>query len=150
MNLNQLDDTRKKRAVIIFLAAIIFISMKGFLSPVVGVGFVLQKEVIGTQGDERVIIFQSNTEGIVAKNDSFRLLLPEGSENLQISESIETELKKTYPEIEYIVHMRLCTEDSVKEYRVNREDFNVLNIGIVAKFEVYRSERTTIKRIIEI
>lgn len=148
--LDQIDDTRKKRAVIIFLATILFISMKGFLSPVVGVGFVLQKEVIGVEGDERVVIFQSDIEGILAENDSFRLLLPESLENLQISEPIETELKKTYPEIEYIIHMRLCTEDSVKEYRVNREDFNTLNIGTVARFEVYRSERTTIKRILEI
>jgi hypothetical protein len=147
--LSQIDNTRKKRAVIIFLATIIFISMKGFLSPVVGVGFVLQKEVIGIEGDERVVIFQSDIEGILAENDSFRLLIPESSENLQISEPIETELKKTYPEIEYIVHMRLCTEDSVREYRVDREDFNTLDIGIVARFEVYRSERTVIKRIIE-
>jgi hypothetical protein len=148
--LNQIDDTRKKRAVIIFLATILFISMKGFLSPVVGVGFVLQKEVIGVSGSERIVIFQSDIEGILVENDSFRMLIPEGSENLQISEAIETELKKTYPEIEYTVHMRLCTEDSVREYRVNREDFNILNIGIVARFEVYRSERTVIRRIIEI
>lgn len=148
--LNRLDDTRQKRAILIFLAAILFISMKGFLSPVIGVGFVLQKEVVGIKGDERVIILQSDIEGIVTENDSFRLLIPEGSKNLQISEPIETEIKKTYPEIEYIVHMRLCTEDSVREYRVNREDFNLLNTGIVAKFEVYRSERTEIKRIIEI
>ncbi|MCC4771362.1 hypothetical protein FXV91_14685 [Methanosarcina sp. DH2] len=148
--LNQIDDTRKKRAVIIFLATILFISMKGFLSPVVGVGFVLQKEVIGVSGDQKVVIFQSDIEGILAENDSLRLLLPEDSENLQISEITETELKKTYPEIEYIVHMRLCTEDSVREYRVNREDFNILNIGTVARFEVYRSERTVIRRIIEV
>lgn len=148
--LNRLDDTRQKRAILIFLAAILFISMKGFLSPVIGVGFVLQKEVVGIKGDERVIILQSDIEGIVTENDSFRLLIPEGSKNLQISEPIETEIKKTYPEIEYIVHMRLCTEDSIREYRVNREDFNLLNTGIVAKFEVYRSERTEIKRIIEI
>lgn len=148
--LDQIDDTRKKRAFIIFLAAILFISMKGLLSPVIGVGFVLQKEVIGVEGDERVIIFQSDMDGILAQNDSFRLLLPEVSENLQISELVETELTKTYPEIEYVVHMRLCTEDAVREYRMNREDFNILNIGTVARFEVYRSERTTIRRIIEI
>ncbi|AKB79353.1 hypothetical protein MSHOH_2870 [Methanosarcina horonobensis HB-1 = JCM 15518] len=148
--LNQIDDTRKKRAVIIFFAALLFISMKGFLSPVIGVGFVLQKEIIGIDGDERVIIFQSDIDGVLTENDSLRLLIPEGSENLQISEYIETEFKKTYPEIEYIVHMRLCTEDSVREYRVNREDFNILNIGTVARFEVYRSERTAIKRIIEV
>lgn len=148
--LNQIDDTRKKRAVIIFLATILFISMKGFLSPVVGVGFVLQKEVIGVSGDQKVVIFQSDIEGILAENDSLRLLLPEDSENLQISEITETELKKMYPETEYIVHMRLCTEDSVREYRVNREDFNTFNIGTVARFEVYRSERTVIRRIIEI
>ncbi len=27
--------------------------------------------------------------------------------------------------------MRLCTEDSVREYRVNREDFNILNIALL-------------------
>lgn len=148
--LNHIDDTRRKRAVIIFFAAILFISIKGFLSPVIGVGFVLQKEVIGIKGDERVVIFQGDMEGVRTENDSFRLLIPEGSKNLQISKSIETELKKTYPEIEYIVHMRLCTEDSVREYRVNRKDFNILSAGTVARFEVFRTERTAIKRIIEV
>lgn len=87
----------KKRAVIIFFAALLFISMKGFLSPVIGVGFVLQKEIIGIDGDERVIIFQSDIDGVLTENDSLRLLIPEGSENLQISEYIETEFKKNIP-----------------------------------------------------
>lgn len=148
LKLNQIDDTRRKRAVIIFLAAIIFISVKGFLSPVVSVGFVLQKEVVGVEGEERTIIFQSGPEGVLVQDEAFRELLPE-SENLHINESVEAELKTMYPEIEYIVRMRLCVEDEVREYRAGREDFNRLDIGRVAKFRVYRSERDVIEKIIE-
>ncbi|KKG12360.1 hypothetical protein [Methanosarcina sp. 2.H.A.1B.4] len=149
MKLNQIDDTRKKRAVIIFLAAILFISVKGFLSPVVGVGFVLQKEVVGVEGEERTIIFQSGPEGVSVQDAACGQLLPEGSENLQINESVEAELKTMYPEIEYIVRMRLCIEDEVREYRASREDFNTLEVGRVAKFRVYRSERDVIEKIVE-
>ncbi|WP_048065156.1 hypothetical protein [Methanosarcina acetivorans] len=148
MKLNQIDDTRRKRAVIIFLAAIIFISVKGFLSPVVGVGFILQKEVVGVTGEERTIIFQSGPEGVLVQNATCGELLPE-SENLQINESVEAELKTMYPEIEYVVLMRLCVEDEVREYRASREDFNTLEVGRVAKFRVYRSERDLIERIVE-
>ena len=149
MKLNQIDDTRRKRAVVIFLAAIIFISVKGFLSPVVGVGFVLQKEVVGVEGEERTIIFQSDPEGISVQDAACGQLLPEGTENLQINESVEAELKTMYPEIEYVVRMRLCVEDEVREYRASREDFNMLDIGRVAKFRVYRSERDVIEKIVE-
>ncbi|AKB19854.1 MULTISPECIES: hypothetical protein [unclassified Methanosarcina] len=149
MKLNQIDDTRKKRAVIIFLAAIIFISVKGFLSPVVGVGFVLQKEVVGVEGEDRTIIFQSGPEGISVQDEACGQLLPEGTENFQINESVETKLKTMYPEIEYVVRMRLCVEDEVREYRVSREDFNTLEVGRVAKFRVYRSERDVIEKIVE-
>jgi len=148
LKLNQIDDTRRKRAVIIFLAAILFISVKGFLSPVVGVGFVLQKEVVGVEGEERTIIFQSGPEGVLVQDAAFRELLPE-SENLQVNESVENKLKTMYPEIEYVVRMRLCVEDEVREYRASREDFNTLEVGRVAKFRVYRSERDVIEKIVE-
>ncbi|WP_440948044.1 hypothetical protein ACSAZL_07320 [Methanosarcina sp. T3] len=148
MKLNQIDDTRKKRAVIIFLAAIIFISVKGFLSPVAGVGFVLQKEVVGVGEGERTVIFQSGPEGVLIQDAACGDLLPE-SEKLQINESVETKLKTMYPEIEYVVRMRLCVEDEVREYRASREDFNMLEVGRVAKFRVYRSERDVIERIVE-
>jgi hypothetical protein len=148
--LNQIDDTRKKRAVIIFLAAIIFISVKGFFSPVIGVGFVLQKEVVGVEGEERVIIFQSGPEGTLVQDAAFEQFLPEGSENLQINESVEAELKTMYPEIDYVVRMRLCVEDEVREYGASREDFNRLGIGTVAEFRVYRSERDVIEKIVEV
>ncbi len=149
MKLNQIDDTRRKRAVIIFLAAIIFISVKGFLSPVVGVGFVLQKEVVGVEGGERTIIFQNGPEGTSVQDAAYGKFLPEGSENLQINESVEAELKTMYPEIEYVVQMRLCVEDEVREYKASREDFNMLDVGRVAKFRVYRSERDVIEKIVE-
>ena len=77
MKLNQIDDNRRKRAVIIFLATIIFISVKGFLSPVVGVGFILQKEVVGVAGEERTIIFQSDPEGVLVQDAALGELLPE-------------------------------------------------------------------------
>lgn len=149
MKLNQIDDTRRKRAIIIFLAAILFISVKGFLSPVVGVGFVLQKEVVGVEGEDRTIIFHSNPEGILVQDVACGQLLSEGSENLQINESVEAELKTMYPEIEYVVQMRLCVEDEVREYKVSRGDFNMLEIGRVAKFRVFRSERDVIEKIVE-
>jgi len=148
LKLNQIDDTRRKRAVIIFLATIIFISVKGFLSPVVGVGFILQKEVVGVAGEERTIIFQSGPEGVLVQDAASGELLPE-SENLQINGSVEAELKTMYPEIEYVVRMRLCVEDEVREYRASREDFNTLEVGRVAKFRVYRSERDFIEKIVE-
>lgn len=150
MKLNQIDDTRRKRAVIIFLIAILFISFKGFLSPVVDVGFVLQKEVVGVEEEGRFIVFQSGLEGVSVQDVACGQLLPEDAENLRINESVETELKTRYPEIEYVVLMRLCVEDEIREYRVSREDFNRLDIGVVAKYEVYRSEKDVIKRIIEI
>ncbi|AKB24477.1 hypothetical protein MSMTP_1008 [Methanosarcina sp. MTP4] len=150
MKLNQIDDTRRKRAVIIFIAAILFISVKGFLSPVVDVGFVLQKEVVGVEEGEKVIIFRSGFEGVSVQDLACGQLLPGDSENLRINESMETELKTRYPEIEYVVLMRLCVEDEIRECKVSREDFNRLDIGVVAKYEVYRSERNVIKRIIEI
>ena len=62
---------------------------------------------------------------------------------------MEAELKTMYPEIEYIVRMRLCVEDEVREYRASREDFNTLEVGRVAKFRVYRSERDVIEKIVE-
>ena len=126
----------------------IFVSVKGYLSPVVGVGFILQKEVVGVSGEERTIIFQNGPEGVLVQNVTCRELLPE-SENLQINESVEAELKTMYPEIEYVVIMRLCVEDEVREYRASREDFNTLEVGRVAKFRVYRSERDLIERIVE-
>ena len=150
LKLNQIDDTRRKRAVIIFLVAILFISFKGFLSPVVDVGFVLQKEVVGVEEEGRFIVFRSGFEGVSVQDVACGQLLPEGAENLLINESVETELKTRYPEIEYVVLMRLCVEDEIREYRVSREDFNRLDIGVVAKYEVYRSEKDLIKRIIEI
>jgi len=150
LRLDRIDDTRRKRAFIILLAAILFISVKGFLSPVVGVGFVLQKEVVGVEEGERVSIFRSGHEGVSVQDLACRQLLPGGAESLRINESVEAELKTRYPEIEYVVLMRLCVEDEIREYRVSREDFNRLDIGVVAKYEVYRSERDAIKRIIEI
>lgn len=149
MRLDQIDDTRRKRAVIIFIVAVLFISVKGFLSPVVDVGFVFQKEVVGVEGEERIIIFQSSPEGISVQDLACGQLLPGDAESLRINESVEAELKTRYPEIEYVVLMRLCVEDEIREYRVSREDFNRLDIGVVAKYEVYRSERGTIKRILE-
>ncbi|MCQ1537234.1 hypothetical protein FTO70_16455 [Methanosarcina sp. KYL-1] len=149
MKLNQIDDTRRKRAILIFIATVIFISFKGFMSPVTEVGYILQKDVMGVEGDEKVLIFREGPEGVSALNVSCGQIFPEGSENLQVNESVEAELKTVYPEIEYMVLMRLCVENEVREYRVHREDFNMLEIGKVAKFEVYRSERDFIKEIIE-
>ncbi len=119
------------------------------MSPVVGVGAVLQKTVVGLDDSESVIIFQSSSEGISVEDPSCGQILPDDSENLQINESVEAKLKTMYPEIEYVILMRLCEEDEIREYRISREDFNRLDIGVVAKYEVYRSERDTIKKILE-
>ena len=150
MKMRRIDSVHLKRAALILIAAVVFISLKGFLSPVIGVGSVLQKTVVGLDGGESVIILQSNSSGISVEDPSCGQIFPEDSENLQINESLETELKARYPEIRYIVRMRLCTVDEIREYRVSREDFNRLDIGMVAKYEVYRSERDVIKRIIEV
>jgi hypothetical protein len=147
--LNKIDNIHRRRAIVIIIATILFFSAKGFLSSIIGVGFVIEREVIGINGSERIVLFESDTEGVKVEDNYLRMLSPESSKNLQISEPIKTELKKKYPEIEYKVQMKICTEDTVREYKVKREDFNTLSIGTIARFEVYLSDRTSIDRIIE-
>jgi hypothetical protein len=147
--LNKIDNIHRRRAIVIIIATILFFSAKGFLSSIIGVGFVIEREVIGINGSERIVLFESDTEGVKVEDNYLRMLSPESSKNLQIGEPIKTELKKKYPEIEYRVQMKICTEDTVRDYKVKREDFNTLSIGTIARFEVYLSDRTSIDRIIE-
>lgn len=150
MKLNQIDDTRRKRAILVFIAIVILILFKGFMSPITEVGYILQKDVFGVEGNEKTLLFREESEGVSVLELSCGRFFPEDSEKLFINESTEVEIRKFYPETEYTVLMRLCVKNETKEYRISRENFNILEVGKVAKFEVSHSERDYIKRIVEI
>ncbi|MDD3041388.1 MAG: hypothetical protein PHV51_08085 [Methanosarcinaceae archaeon] len=137
-----------------------FLSLKTYISPGIKEGAIEEKTVTGIRENERFILLRENYDGVEVYPDFERffpsitdrdsLSLSSRPPDFPINESMETKIKAVYPEIEYSVRVQLCMENEIEVYRLNREDFNRMRVGAVAKFELDRTERDLIKKVLEI
>lgn len=132
-----------------------------FMSPVMVEGVVDHKAVMGVKGDTSYTILLNrptdNGSWIIVKDKDYEKFF-KGEKNAFISKSIEDEMRKKYFDIKYLVSIRLDSKDPINgidkgealTYFVSREIFNKMKIGDRVKFEVSRSEKCMIKRLIQI
>ncbi|NIS15957.1 MAG: hypothetical protein GWN96_06955 [candidate division Zixibacteria bacterium] len=113
----------------------------------IDVGTILEKTVIGySEGDSAVLINASSSK-IKYLNDEIKGLFTVAEDNVMISEDSENELLIQYPKLKYHVKVRLCIQQSIKEYTLDRVSFNALQLGIIAKYKM-NDEETAIDSLI--
>jgi len=116
--------------------------------------------VTGVKGDTSyTILLNWPTDGswIIVKDKEYEKFFM-GEKNAFVSKSTENEIRKKYPDIKYIVSIKLDSKDLVNgidkgeaiTYFVSRDEFNKMKIGDKVKFEVLRSRKYMIKRLIQI
>jgi len=140
----------------ILVAAAVGVAISYYsFSPVVVEGVVDHKAVSGEKGHIVYSIVLNTPEGILVKDKDYEGLFLEKDGNLLVDESLENKLKTEYSKINYLVSIRLTSEDPVNRvgkgealaYFVSRDDFNELRIGHEAKFEVARFQSATMEKL---
>ena len=146
---------------LVLLLIIVCLLAYKFMSPIIVEGVVDHKAVTGVKGDISYTILLNRPADsglwILVKDKDYEDLF-KGEKDAFISKSAENEMKKEYSVIKYIVSIRLYSKDPINSindgetlaYFVSRDEFNKMEIGDKVKFEVSKSEKCTIKRLIQI
>ncbi len=150
----------KKWLFIMLILYLLISCLPAYKSSVIVEGFVDHKIVTGVKGDTSyTILLNWPTDGswIIVKDKEYEKFFM-GEKNAFVSKSTENEIRKKYPDIKYIVSIKLDSKDLVNgidkgeaiTYFVSRDEFNKMKIGDKVKFEVLRSRKYMIKRLIQI
>jgi len=125
-------------------------------------GVVDHKSVTGVKDDTSytILLNRPSDEGpwILVEDKDYEEFFSEEDRHAVINKSLEDEMKTKYSSINYLVSVRLNSEDTVNNlkegdtlaYFVNRDDFNKVKIEDEVKFEVSRSAIATIERFLEV
>ena len=127
-------------------------------SPVVVEGIVDHKGVTGVKDGTLYTILLNADWGIRVEDEDYEKFFSDEDRNAFIDKSLEDTMKTEYSEINYLVSIRVSSEDPVNNleegetlaYFVSRDDFNMLRIGDEVKYEVERFQTATIKRLLEV
>jgi hypothetical protein len=106
----------------------------------IDVGTILEKTVIGYSEADSAILLNAGSNKIKFLNHEVKGLFTVSEDNIMISEDSENELLSQYPKLKYHVKVRLCIQQSIKEYTLDRVSFNALRLGIIAKYKMNDDE----------
>lgn len=148
------DGFEKKDTRRIALTAAIFVTalliMLGIIyNPITKVGTVEYKLMTGVS-DGKLYIIQASTNGGHAFVDKLSETLTAKEEtSLVVGGSAEKETKAHFSDVRYRVSIRQCINDETATYFVTRSLFERLKVGNIVKFEIEKSQKDSIKRLVQ-
>lgn len=111
------------------------------------VGTILSKEVLGITPLDTVCLVNATTDGFSYLTSDVAGLVSASADNVILSPEADAALRQTYADIVYRVNSRLCIRRTTEGYLIDREPFNLLRIGVIAKFKL-NPENTAIDSLI--
>jgi hypothetical protein len=134
--------------IIVVVAAILVILFVGdAVTPMEEVARVDVKWVLGLHGEVIDTLIETTALGHVPEKDDkgafFGVV-----ENIRISDSLERAFREEYSIIRYKVHVHSCRGDTQATYAVNRNAFNLLTLGTVAKFERLKDRPDSVSKLV--
>lgn len=111
------------------------------------VGTVLARNVLALTARDTLRLVGADADAIAFFSDQVAETVVITDGHVTLSDTAAAALQETYDDLEYRVTVRLCIRRTTEEYRLDREAFNLLRIGVIAKFRL-NPEETAIDSLI--
>ena len=134
-------------AVILVLAFVIILGIVH--SPITKVGSVEYKFVTGVSEGKLYIIHTSSNGGHAFADTLSETLTLAEKTNPVVSGSAEKETGARFSDVRYRVSIRQCSNDETATYFVTKTLFNELRVGDIVIFEIERSQRDSLRRLVQ-
>ncbi|UCG91073.1 MAG: hypothetical protein JSV97_08260 [candidate division WOR-3 bacterium] len=130
---------------LLILAIIIMLS---HCSPITEVGTIEYKLITGTSDNELHIIMHNTGREIFSIDNEYKNFISVKGGNLVVDKALEDEIKSAYSNITYRISICLSSNNETVTLTASKDIFNNLKVGSTAKFEINRSKRNTIERLV--
>lgn len=107
----------------------------------------IERSVVDLAEDPPRHLLDTNDDILTFHSEPIEKLLGPADGRLVINDMADAAIRKLFPQRAYVVKVRLCIERSTKTFIVDREGFNALRVGVIAKF-VMNSNETAIDSLI--
>jgi hypothetical protein len=117
-------------------------------TPRVETGIVECKLVTGKNEHRSHILLVSMDRQNIPVAETMKGIVHSNYEGTSIDQALEDEISKYYTDIQYSVAFRLVRNNTLKNFNVRREIFNVAETDSIMKFEIERPYSNEVTRVI--
>lgn len=148
ISLSKKPTQRTSVAVMISLFVIAIIIMLSYCSSITEAGTIEYKLITGTNNNKVHIIMLNTGGGSVSIDKNYENFISAKDRNLVADKALEDAMKSAYSDITYRISIRLCSNNETVTFIASRDIFNKLKVGSIVRFEINRSKRDTIERLV--
>lgn len=143
-------ETARRSSVTSMLSLIItaLIIMLSYCSPVTEVGTIEYKLITGMNDNKLHVIILDTGREIFSIDNDYKNFISARNGNLVVDKVLEDAIKSAYSDISYRISVCLSSNNETVTLTASKEIFNNLTVGSTAKFEINRSRKHTIERLV--
>ena len=135
--------------IIITIIIAVAISMIYSFSPEIEIGRLQYKLITGTVSDTSKIVLINSPGHISTTDNRLNEHISGKDENLFLNDELDSTISAHYTDVKYQICMELCGSRNDKEiFEVNRAVLNRIKFNRITKFEIDKSNRDIIKKLI--
>ena len=140
-NNNQHKAVRIAQFLLLSATLLLLDCIPGFLKDdKIEVATTIERSIVDKGVDPARVLLETDDHNLVFHSEPIENLFGSFDGRLVVDEAADGAVRQLYPQRAYAVKVRLCIERTTRTFLVDRDAFNALRVGVIAKFVMNPNE----------